>query len=116
MTRAKIASTCTADVFTDVCDHVLQWQSEIIQLQSNDKDSLIHAADHVLKTWKSYDDEDAQIRAFTGKPPHNTVTPIARIRDRQYELDLVLRNNRTSDEHPQGIFHPHGDVQHIKKE
>src|SRR5699024_825361 len=61
-------------------------------------------------------DEDAQIRALTGKTPHNTVTPIARIRDRQYELDLVLRNNRTSDEHPQGIFHPHGDVQHIKKE
>lgn len=116
MTRAKNAFTFTLDGFPDVSANVLQWPMAVIRLQSNDKDSLIHAADHVLKTWKSYDDEDAQIRAFTGKTPHNTVTPIARIRDRQYELDLVLRNNRTSDEHPQGIFHPHGDVQHIKKE
>src|SRR5699024_6607828 len=116
MTRAKNAFTFTLDGFPDVSANVLQWPMAVIRLQSNDKDSLIHAADHVLKTWKSYDDEDAQIRAFTGKTPHNTVTPIARIRDRQYELDLVLRNDRTSYEQPQGSLHPQGDAQQIKKE
>src|SRR5699024_2220830 len=84
MTRAKNAFTFTLDGFPDVSANVLSWSMSVIWLQSNDKDSLIHAADHVLKSWKSYDDEYAQIRAFTGKTPHNTVPPFGRIRDRQY--------------------------------
>src|SRR5699024_6434756 len=79
MKSAKTTFTFTLDGFPDVSANGLQLPMAVIRLQSNDKDSLIHAADHVLKTWKSYDDEDAQIRAFTGKTPHNTVTPIARI-------------------------------------
>ena len=69
-----------------------------------------------MQTWKGYSDELADVFAFTGETPHNTITPIARKRDGSFELDLVLRNNRTTDEHPLGIFHPHADVHHIKKE
>lgn len=81
-----------------------------------EKEQLLGAADHILQTWKDYSDESAAIKAFSGNTPHNTITPIARMRNGVYELDLVLRNNRTSEEHPSGIFHPHADVHHIKKE
>lgn len=102
--------------FPDVSTSVLEWPLTTIRLQSDDIDSLVAAADHVLTTWKNYSDAAADIQAFTGDTPHNTITPIARMRDDKFELDLVLRNNRTTDEHPLGIFHPHADVHHIKKE
>lgn len=94
----------------------VQWPMSVIRLQSANIEALVSAANHVLTTWQNYSDESVEIHAFSGETPHNTVTPIARMRDDMYELDLVLRNNRTSDEHPLGIFHPHADVHHIKKE
>lgn len=72
-------------------------------------------ADKILKAWREYSDESLGIFAYTNDTPHNTVTPIARRRGENFELDLVLRNNRTSEEHPLGIFHPHADVHNIKK-
>ena len=94
----------------------MDWPLSTIRLQSDDIQTLVDAADYVLTTWKGYSDEEAAIVAFSGDTPHNTITPIARMRDGLFELDLVLRNNRTTDEHPLGIFHPHEDVHHIKKE
>lgn len=116
MTRAKDAFSFQLDAFADVSASVLEWPMSVIRLQSKQKGNLLEAADHILYTWKNYSDDQANVQAFTDETPHNTVTPIARMRDNLYELDLVLRNNRTSVEHPMGIFHPHADVHHIKKE
>ncbi|WP_373896226.1 UDP-glucose--hexose-1-phosphate uridylyltransferase [Virgibacillus sp. CBA3643] len=116
MARAADAFSFTLEEFPKIKASVLQWPMSVIRIQSEEKDQLLQTADHILLTWKSYTDEDANIRAFTNDTPHNTITPIARIHDGMYELDLVLRNNRTSEEHPMGIFHPHADVHHIKKE
>lgn len=116
MTDAKEAFSFTLANFEKVSAQVLHWPLSVIRLKSVEKDQLLAAADHILQTWKNYSDESAAINAFSGSTPHNTITPIARLRDGVYELDLVLRNNRTSDEHPLGIFHPHADVHHIKKE
>lgn len=116
MTNAKDSLTFTLDHFPTISASLLEWPLTTIRLQSDDQDGLIEAADYVLRTWKQYSDEEAHIHAFTGETPHNTITPIARMRDGKFELDLVLRNNRTTDEHPLGIFHPHADVHHIKKE
>ncbi|REB10098.1 UDP-glucose--hexose-1-phosphate uridylyltransferase [Sporosarcina sp. BI001-red] len=116
MTNAATAMSFTLEQFTRVSAAVLNWPLSTIRLQSIDTEELIQAADHILTTWKNYDDEQVSIKAFTGNTPHNTITPIARMRDGQFELDLVLRNNRTTAEHPLGIFHPHADVHHIKKE
>jgi UDPglucose--hexose-1-phosphate uridylyltransferase len=88
----------------------------VIRLRGKDKEALVAASDFILEKWKKYTDIDANIFAFTGETRHNTITPIVRIREDAYEVDLVLRNNRTDELHPMGIFHPHGDVHHIKKE
>lgn len=116
MTRAKNVFSFQLDAFADVSASVLDWPMSVIRLQSKQKEDLLEAADHILQTWKNHSDPQADVQAFTEETPHNTVTPIARMRDDLYELDLVLRNNRTSEEHPMGIFHPHADVHHIKKE
>lgn len=116
MTNAGSAFDFTLDRFAAVSASVLKWPLSVIRLKSNEKDELLDAADHILQSWKNYSDELADIKAFTGDTPHNTITPIARKRGTVYELDLVLRNNRTSEEHPLGIFHPHADVHHIKRE
>jgi len=116
MTRAKNVFSFQLDAFADASASVLDWPMSVIRLQSKQKEDLLEAADHILQTWKNYSDLKADVQAFTDETPHNTVTPIARMRDNLYELDLVLRNNRTSEEHPMGIFHPHADVHHIKKE
>ncbi|AZN40023.1 UDP-glucose--hexose-1-phosphate uridylyltransferase [Paenibacillus albus] len=97
------------------------WPMSVIRLNGNDKAAVLRAAGNILDAWREYSDADVNIHAFTEKDgeriPHNTITPIARLRDNgQYELDLVLRNNRTSDEYPDGIFHPHAHLHHIKKE
>ncbi|WP_453993498.1 UDP-glucose--hexose-1-phosphate uridylyltransferase [Bacillus nitroreducens] len=94
----------------------VNWPMSVIRLRSEDKETLVEAGDHILQAWRNYSDPEVDILAFTGDTPHNTITPIARKRDGKYELDLVLRNNRTNDKHPLGIFHPHADVHHIKKE
>ncbi|MFJ7727423.1 UDP-glucose--hexose-1-phosphate uridylyltransferase [Neobacillus sp. NPDC097160] len=95
---------------------VVKWPMSVIRLRSEEISSLVEAGAHILAKWKNYSDETVGILANTGEIPHNTITPIARKHSGLFELDLVLRNNRTSDEHPLGIFHPHADVHHIKKE
>ncbi|WGG45377.1 UDP-glucose--hexose-1-phosphate uridylyltransferase [Rossellomorea sp. DA94] len=100
----------------DVAAATVKWPMSVIRLRSGNPDSLVDAASRVLHEWQGYSDEEVDILAFTDGTPHNTITPIARRNGEDYELDLVLRNNRTSEEHPMGIFHPHSDVHHLKKE
>ena len=88
----------------------------VLRLTSDSKEDLINLADKVLQEWRQYSDPSVLILAESNGTPHHTITPIARKRDGQFELDLVLRDNQTSAEHPDGIYHPHKDVQHIKKE
>ncbi|HBQ76346.1 MAG TPA: galactose-1-phosphate uridylyltransferase, partial [Exiguobacterium sp.] len=94
----------------------LHWPMSWWHLKSTDASALLEAATTVYETWLTYTDESQEIQSHTGETRHNTVTPIARQRDGQFELDLVLRNNRTSAEHPDGIFHTHADIHHIKRE
>ncbi|WP_313892290.1 UDP-glucose--hexose-1-phosphate uridylyltransferase [Psychrobacillus sp.] len=116
MTNPETAFTFTLEKFSNIHASVLNWPLSTIRLQSDNKELLVEVADYILTAWKNYSDEHAQIQAFSGDTPHNTITPIARMRENKFELDLVLRNNRTNEEHPLGIFHPHADVHHIKKE
>ena len=116
MTLAEDAFTFTLNAFPEVNASVVKWPMSVIRLKGTKQKTLVLAADHILQNWKNYSDELADIIAFTDGTPHNTITPIARNRDGVFEIDLVLRNNRTTDEHPLGIFHPHADVHHIKKE
>lgn len=95
---------------------IVKWPMSVLRLQGPDQTDLMEAAADILQEWKNYSDETVDIHAFSGETPHNTITPIARRRGDLFELDLVLRNNRTSEEHPFGIFHPHQEVHHIKKE
>jgi UDPglucose--hexose-1-phosphate uridylyltransferase len=95
---------------------LVKWPMSVIRLTSGDKESLISASEHILSKWRAYSDPAVDILPYSGETPHNTITPIARRRGELFEMDLVLRNNRTTEEHPLGIFHPHLDVQHIKKE
>ena len=88
----------------------------VIRLDCDDPARLVELADRILSAWRGYSDAAVGVLAETEGTPHNTITPIARRRGGAYELDLVLRNNRTSDEHPLGIFHPHAELHHIKKE
>lgn len=95
---------------------ILDWPLSTLRLQSPDQRQLVTLATIILNTWKAYSHPELNIKAFSNGVPHNTITPVARYKNSQYELDLVLRNNQTSDEHPLGIFHPHSDKHHIKKE
>ncbi|MBF0780586.1 MULTISPECIES: UDP-glucose--hexose-1-phosphate uridylyltransferase [unclassified Granulicatella] len=95
---------------------VLNWPMTTLRLESANKDTLLDVAEHILSRWKNYTNEDLHILSHTHGEMHNTITPIARLKENIYELDLVLRNNRTSEQYPDGIFHPHPEVQHIKKE
>ncbi|MCD7892529.1 MAG: UDP-glucose--hexose-1-phosphate uridylyltransferase [Erysipelotrichaceae bacterium] len=99
----------------DVQVQILYWPLSTLRLMSHDKDKIIQLSDKILQQWINYNDEDNDIIAYTNER-HNTITPIARKKDNKYQMDLVLRNNRTSDEHPLGIFHPHSAHHHIKKE
>ncbi|GEM02381.1 UDPglucose--hexose-1-phosphate uridylyltransferase [Halolactibacillus halophilus] len=116
MTEADDLFTFTLASFPEIDASVVNWPMSVIRLKHKDKAPLVKAGAHILDTWRDYSDEAADILAYTDETPHNTITPIARMRDGQYELDLVLRNNRTTAEHPDGLFHPHQDVHHIKKE
>lgn len=102
--------------FPHVDAGILNWPMSVIRLHSECQDELAEAAKKVMNEWEDYSDESVGIHAHSGEEPHNAVTPIARKNGNQFELDIVLRNNRTSDEFPDGIFHPHPDVQHIKRE
>lgn len=116
MTKAEDMFVFGLDSYPDITASVVKWPMSVIRLKGKGVDRLADAADEILQTWKIYSDEPADVRAFTGDTPHNTITPIARKRNGLFEIDLVLRNNRTTAEYPSGIFHPHADVHHIKKE
>ena len=115
MEKAPIEKTFKLPKFPRVKAGIVKWPMSVIRLQGSKKD-LAEAADYILKKWRVYSDPKADILAKTAGTPHNTVTPIARRRGKAFELDIVLRNNRTTDEFPLGIFHPHEEVHHIKKE
>ena len=102
--------------FEDVEAGIVRWPMSVIRLTCADRERLTELADRILRSWRGYTDEAAFIFAQTDGEPHNTITPIARRRGQSYELDLVLRNNITTDEHPLGVYHPHAELHHIKKE
>ncbi|MGM0754136.1 MAG: UDP-glucose--hexose-1-phosphate uridylyltransferase [Bacillota bacterium] len=116
MAKAEKEYTFSMSRHPEVEAAIVKWPMSVIRLNSGSMEALLDAAEDILSGWRGYSDPEAEILAFTGDTPHNTITPIARMRDGKYEMDLVLRNNRTNDEHPMGIFHPHKDVHHIKKE
>ena len=116
MELASVEDSFSIEGFEAISVGIVNWPMSVLRLQSDDKAQLIDLADHILKTWRGYSDPAVQVLATSDGQPHHTITPIARIRDGHYELDLVLRDNQTSPEHPDGIYHPHADVQHIKKE
>ncbi len=102
--------------FSNVHAATVKWPMSVIRLRSTDKAQLVSACAHILKAWRAYTDEAADIFAFTDGTPHNTITPIARMKDGAFECDLVLRNNLTTEERPLGLYHPNPSLHHIKKE
>ena len=116
MAKAPIIENFTVAGFEDVTAGIVKWPLSVIRLQCKDEKRILDLADHILKAWRSYTDEDAFIFAETDGVPHNTITPIARKRGDLFEMDLTLRNNITTDEHPLGVYHPHTHLHHIKKE
>ncbi|QKS70147.1 UDP-glucose--hexose-1-phosphate uridylyltransferase [Paenalkalicoccus suaedae] len=100
----------------DVTISKVKWPMSVLRVKGKRKEDVVAQADRILTAWKAYSDASVDVLATSNEEPHHTITPIARYRSDQFELDLVLRNNRTSDEHPMGIFHPHSEVHHIKKE
>ncbi|MDF7639641.1 UDP-glucose--hexose-1-phosphate uridylyltransferase [Lactobacillus sp. ESL0791] len=116
MEKAPVQTKLHFADFPEVKAGIVHWPLSVIRLQSKNQEQLVNLADRILQKWQSYSDERVDVRAFTDNEPHHTVTPIARRRREALELDLVLRDNQTSAKYPDGIFHPHKDVQHIKKE
>ena len=116
MAKAKIELPVTIPGYEDVEAGIVKWPLSVLRIRSKDTSRLIDLAEHVLNCWRSYTDEDAFIYAETNGESHNTITPIARKNGDTYELDLTLRNNITTDEHPLGVYHPHAQYHHIKKE
>jgi UDPglucose--hexose-1-phosphate uridylyltransferase len=116
MAKAPVEKEITFDGFSDVKAGIVKWPMSVIRISGPDKERLIALADRILTTWRGYTDEDAFVFAETDGEPHNTITPIARRRGEDFELDLVLRNNITTEEHPLGVYHPHAKLHHIKKE
>lgn len=116
MERAPIETKVTFPGFEDVEAGIVRWPMSVIRLRCADDDRLVDLAEKVLKAWRSYTDEAAFIFAETDGEPHSTITPIARKREGKFELDLVLRNNITTEEYPLGVYHPHQELHHIKKE
>ena len=116
MELSPVEKELTFAGFEDVKAGIVKWPMSVIRLDGPDKDRLVELADKILTAWRGYTDEAAFIFAETDGVPHSTITPIARRRGSDYELDLVLRNNITTDEHPLGVYHPHAELHHIKKE
>ena len=116
MERAPVETPVTIRGFEDVEAGIVKWPMSVVRAASKDRSRLIALADKLLTSWRGYTDEAAVILAETGGEPHNTITPIARMRNGKFELDLVLRNNLTTEEHPLGLYHPHAELHHIKKE
>jgi UDPglucose--hexose-1-phosphate uridylyltransferase len=116
METSPIEKEITFKGFEDIKAGIVKWPMSVIRISGKDKDSLVALADKILVAWRGYTDEAAFVYAETDGEPHNTITPIARRRDGDFELDLVLRNNITTDEHPLGVYHPHAELHNIKKE
>ncbi|MBQ8833356.1 MAG: UDP-glucose--hexose-1-phosphate uridylyltransferase [Oscillospiraceae bacterium] len=116
MERSPVVRELSFRGFEDVKAGIVKWPMSVIRLNGPVKERLVELAGKILKAWRGYTDESAFIYAQTDGVPHNTITPIARRRGSDYELDLVLRNNITTDEHPLGVYHPHAELHHIKKE
>lgn len=116
MAKAGIETSYTFKGYEDIESGIVKWPMSVVRLRSENTQRLCELAGKILTSWRSYTDEDAFIFANTDSTPHNTITPIARFRDGKYELDLVLRNNITTEEFPDGVYHPHPEYHHIKKE
>ena len=116
MAKAQVEKEFNIEKFKNVKLGEVKWPMSVIRLKAQDKEHVIEAAYHVYKKWIDYSDETVEILSNTDGIPHNTVTPIARMKDGSFQLDLVLRNNRATEEYPDGIFHPHKELHHIKKE
>ena len=116
MAKAPVEKEVIFKGYEDIKAGIVKWPMSVLRITGKDRAKLIELADKILKSWREYSDESLGIFAYSKDTPHNTITPIARRRGENFELDLVLRNNRTSEEHPLGIFHPHADVHNIKKE
>ena len=116
MEKAPLEKAVSFKGFEDVEAGIVKWPMSVIRLSSESDDRLVELADRILRAWRGYTDEAAFIFAETNGEPHNTITPIARMRGGRFELDLVLRNNITTEEHPLGVYHPHSELHHIKKE
>ena len=116
MEKAPVERTITFRGFEDVEAGIVKWPMSVIRLRCKDDQRLVELADRILAAWRGYTDEAAFVFAETDGEPHNTITPIARMRKGQFELDLVLRNNITTAEYPLGVYHPHQELHHIKKE
>ena len=116
MAKAPVEREFTVKGYEDVKAGIVKWPLSVIRLSCTDEKRIIDLADHILKAWRGYTDEEAYVFAETDGEPHNTITPIARKRGDMYELDLALRNNITTPECPLGLYHPHNELHHIKKE
>ena len=116
MEQAPVEREITFRGYEDVKAGLVKWPMSVIRLDCPDRNKLVELADRILTAWRGYSDKDAFIFGETDGEPHNTITPIARRRGADYELDLVLRNNITTEEHPLGVYHPHAELHHIKKE
>ena len=116
MAKAPVLKTIKIKGFEDVDTAIVNWPMSVIRIKSADKNRIIELSDYILKKWRNYTDESAFIYANTDGEAHNTLNPIARRRGELYEMDLVLRNNITTPEHPLGVYHPHAELHHIKKE
>ena len=116
MAKAPVETSLVFSGFPDVKAGIVRWPMSVIRLSCPDSQRIIQLADKILSAWRSYSDPSVSVYAETEGTPHNTITPIARKRGENFELDLVLRNNLTTEEHPLGLFHPHAKLHHIKKE
>ena len=116
MEKAPVETKVVIKGFEDVETGIVKWPMSVLRIHHEDREKVINLAEHILKSWRGYTDRESFIFAETDGEPHNTITPIARMRDGMYELDLVLRNNITTEEFPLGVYHPHQELHHIKKE
>lgn len=116
MAKAPIELSVSVPRYEDVEAGIVKWPMSVLRLRHQDEQRIIELASHILEVWRGYTDEAAFVYACTNDEPHNTITPIARKSGDCFELDLVLRNNITTKEHPLGVYHPHANLHHIKKE
>ena len=116
MEKAEVESEFTFEGYEDIRAGIVKWPMSVVRITGPDRTRLAELAERILNRWREYSDESVMVFSETDGVPHNTITPIARRRGDLYELDLVLRNNLTTEEHPLGLFHPHAELHHIKKE